>query len=138
MTCSICELDPSSHSLKKISENDNMTIYYTCPAQASKYYDCSGIIHHYTNEFNTIKTEKWMWIIDCSGYGLIHLMQHKVGIGLGQLISTKYSHHLEKICIINPNWYIYSMSSIVWPFLNKKVKSIILYDNKKYNLENMP
>ena len=80
MTCSICELDPSSHSLKKISENENMTIYYTCPAQASKYYDCSGIIHHYTNEFNTIKTEKWMWIIDCSGYGLIHLMQHKVGI----------------------------------------------------------
>lgn len=138
MICSICELDQSSHSLKKISENENMTIYYTCPAQASKYYDCSGIIHHYTNEFNTIKTEKWMWIIDCSGYGLIHLMQHKVGIGLGQLISTKYSHHLEKICIINPNWYIYSMSSIVWPFLNKKVKSIILYDNKKYNLENIP
>lgn len=138
MICSICELDPSSHSLKKISENENMTIYYTCPAQASKYYDCSGIIHHYTNEFNTIKTEKWMWIVDCSGYGLIHLIQHKVGIGLGQLISTKYSHHLEKICIINPNWYIYSMSSIVWPFLNKNVKSIILYDNKKYNLENMP
>ena len=138
MICSICELDQSSHSLKKISENENMTIYYTCPAQASKYYDCYGIIHHYTNEFNTIKTEKWMWIIDCSGYGLIHLMQHKVGIGLGQLISTKYSHHLEKICIINPNWYIYSMSSIVWPFLNKKVKSIILYDNKKYNLENIP
>lgn len=139
MICSICELDPSSHSLKKISENENMTIYYTCPAQASKYYDSSGIIHHYNNELNTIKSEKWMWIVDCSGYSLKHLMQHQVGIGLGELISKKHSHNLEKICIINPNWYIYSMCSIVWPFLNKKVKSIILYDNNEYisNLENM-
>mgnify|MGYP001175049477 FL=1 len=132
MICNICHLEPGSHSLKKISENENTTIYYTCPAQATKYYDCSGIIQHYDNELQTIKTEKWIWVMDCKGFDMKHFMQPQVGIGLGELISKKYSTNLEKIYVINPNWYIYSMTTIIWPFLNEKMRTIIVYDSKEY------
>jgi len=139
MICNICNLEPGSHSLRKISEKNNTTIYYACPAEASKYYDCSGIIHHYDNELQTITTEKWIWVMDCNGFDMKHLMQAQVGIGLGELISKKYSENLEKIYVINPNWYIYSMTSIVWPFIGKKVRSRIVYDTNKYitNIENL-
>lgn len=136
MKCAICENDPTSHSFHKIHENENTIIYYTCPSKATKYYDTKGIIEHYNIELSQV-TKKWMWIFDCNGFELKHLLEYEVGIGLAKLISEKYSTNLEKICIINPNWYIYSMVSIVWPFLTKQIKSIIVYDSSKYicNLE---
>ena len=36
--CPLCKLQPSSHSLKKVLEEKGI-IYYTCPAQATLYYD---------------------------------------------------------------------------------------------------
>jgi hypothetical protein len=132
--CPICEKDPGSHSFKRINETESMIFYYTSPAESSKYYDASGIVQHYDGELSTIN-KKWTWIVDCSGYELKHLMQPSVGIGLGKLISKKYSNSLDKICIINPNWYIYSMCSIVWPFLSKKIREKIIYDNEKFKFQ---
>ena len=56
-------------------------------------------------------------------YNLIEGLKNNVlgTFELAKLITNKYSKNLEKICIINPNWYIYSMTTIVWPFLSKKV-----------------
>ena len=46
-TCPLCKLLPSSHSLTKVLEKNNIIYYYTCPAQALLYYDVKGIINHY-------------------------------------------------------------------------------------------
>ena len=45
--CETCLLDKTSHSFKKIQQNDIMCTFYTCPAEATKYNDCDGIINHY-------------------------------------------------------------------------------------------
>uniref|UniRef100_A0A6C0E4A4 Uncharacterized protein n=1 Tax=viral metagenome TaxID=1070528 RepID=A0A6C0E4A4_9ZZZZ len=47
--CPVCKLVPSSHSLAKVSENNGIIYYYTCPSKAILYYDVKG------KYFSTIK-----------------------------------------------------------------------------------
>ena len=131
--CSICKNEPNSHSFELIDYNDQTYFFYTCPAKAIKYYDCSGILQHYDGYLNQMtENTKWVWIFDANDFEIKHLLEVNVAIELAKLITNKYSKNLEKICIINPNWYIYSMTSIVWPFLSKKVRDLIIYDSEKY------
>jgi hypothetical protein len=53
------------------------------------------------------------------------LFQVEVAIELAKLISSKFSEKLQKIIIINPNFYIKSVYNIIYPFLNQKIKSIV-------------
>jgi len=127
--CPKCSVDPSSHSLKKLGEKYNVEYYYTCPAQASLYYDEEGIYNHYNGVLNDISDEnKWVWIFDSHDFGLKHLMYINIGITLSTLISTKYSHNLQKIIIINPNIYTSTTYNILSYFLSDYVKSIIEFD----------
>jgi len=138
--CPICEREPGSHSLKKIHSQNEVIVYYTCPAEASKYYDNEGICNHYDGEFSTIpENNLWMWVFDCSGFEFKHVCEYQVGLDLANLITKKYSDNLQKICIINPNWYIYLLLSIMWPLMDDKIKSKILYDpNFKFVFQDVP
>jgi len=123
--CPLCKLLPSSHSLKKVLE-DKGIIYYTCPAEATLYYDVKGIVSHYDGVLSEIPENKeWIWIFDSSGFGLINAMQTTVAIELAKLISNKFSKNLKKIIIINPTVYITLIHKIIMPFLNKKTRDII-------------
>jgi hypothetical protein len=42
--CPLCKLQPFSHSLTKLSEKKGIIYYYTCPSQATLYYDAKSII----------------------------------------------------------------------------------------------
>lgn len=128
-SCPICKKVPGSHSFYKIDETNCIEYYYTCPAKASKYNDVDGIVAHYDGMLKHIAHgNKWYWIFDCSDFDIQHLMEYQIGIQLATLISSKYSYNLEKICIINPNWYIYCMVSFVWTFLSFSVREKIIYD----------
>lgn len=129
--CPKCKIDPSSHSLKKLGEKFNVEYYYTCPAEATLYYDEEGIYNHYNGVLNDIPEEnKWVWVFDSSNFGLKHLMYINIGITLSTLLSTKYSHNLQKIIIINPNMYVSITYNIVKFFLSDYIKSIIEFDNE--------
>jgi hypothetical protein len=54
-----------------------------------------------------------------------HFLQIEVGVELAKLISSKFSGNLQKIIIINPNIYISSVYSLVYPFMNEKLRSIV-------------
>ena len=61
--CSICKNQPNSHSFELIDYNDQTYFFYTCPAKAIKYYDCSGILQHYDGYLNQMtENTKWVWI----------------------------------------------------------------------------
>jgi hypothetical protein len=130
--CPLCKLDPMNHSFKKIFEKDNCIYFYTKPSDAKLYFDKTGIINHYEGMLNeTINNHcKWIWIFDSCGFGLKHSLQTDVAIGLAKLISSKFSENLEKIVIINSNTYIWSIYKIIYPFLNYKIKSIVIFDEK--------
>ena len=43
--CKICDECPNSHSFSKVSENNGIHVFYTCPAKAIKYNDSVNIIN---------------------------------------------------------------------------------------------
>lgn len=135
--CPLCKLQPSSHSLKKVLEEKGI-IYYTCPAQATLYYDVKSIINHYDGVLSEIPENKeWIWIFDSLDFGFIHVMQTNVAIELAKLISNKFSNNLKKIIIINPTVYITLIHKIIMPFLNNKTRDIIEIDYETKYVEEL-
>jgi hypothetical protein len=127
--CEICEQDPSSHSLKKLGSKNGITYFYTRPSSASKYNDVDGILKHYDGVLSE-NTESWIWVFDCKGFDMKHLMEIKVGICLAKLSqhfgqSQKFSHNLQNILIVNPTWHVKTVLDLVSPFLNMRMKSLI-------------
>ena len=129
MQCEICIREPGSHSFKKLCILENITYFYTCPNDAKKYDDVSGILLHYENMISSRETDNWTYILDCSGFRLKHMVTYQVGIALVGLLS-KYDSSLQKIYIINPNFYIYTMVSMIWPVLTRSMRERIVYDDK--------
>ena len=128
--CSLCTLDPLSHSLVKLKETKNIIIFYSCPSKAKLYFDCEGIINHYNGVLSEIPSnKKWIWIFDSINFHFKHFKQFDVGIELAKLISTKFSNNLLKIIIINPTIYISLTYNIVYPFLSKKINDTIEFIN---------
>jgi hypothetical protein len=124
--CPVCKLLPSSHSLSKVLEKNDIIYYYTCPSQAKLYYDVKGIINHYNGVLSEMPENKeWVWIFDSLGFNLIHAMQTNVAIELAKLISNKFSKNLKKIIIINPTFYITITHKLIMPFLTNKIRDII-------------
>jgi hypothetical protein len=125
-SCPFCALDPLSHSLIEITEINNTLYYYTCPSKAKLYFDAKSILNHYNGVLSEIPENKqWVWIFDSTDFNMEHFLQIEVGIELAKLISSKFSNKLKKIIIINPNIYISSVYSLVYPFLNEKLRSVI-------------
>ena len=95
-------------------------------SKAKMYFDTLGIINHYDGVLSEIpENKKWIWIFDGTEFGVKHVLQIEVAIELAKLISSKFSDKLEKIIIINSNFYIKSIYNIVYFFLNTKLKSIV-------------
>jgi hypothetical protein len=110
----------------EITESNNMLYYYTCPSKAKLYFDAKSILNHYDGVLSEIPENKqWVWIFDSADFNMEHFLQIEVGIELAKLISTKFSNNLKKIIIINPNIYISSVYSLVHPFMNEKLRSVI-------------
>ena len=124
--CPVCKLIPSSHSLTKILEKEDILYYYTCPSKAILYYDVKGILNHYDGVLSEIPENKeWIWIFDSLDFSFIHAIQINVAIELAKLISNKFSKNLKKIIIINPTFYITVIHTLIMTFLNDKVRDII-------------
>jgi len=127
--CPVCQLIPSSHSLKKVLEKKEIIYYYTCPSQAILYDDVKGIIDHYDGVLSEMTdNKKWIWIFDSLDFSFKHAIQINVAIELAKLISNKFSKNLKKIIIINSTFYITIIHKIIMPFLNNKIKDIIEID----------
>ena len=76
--CEICNKDNNSHSFKKIDEINNISIFYTNPSKATKYYDHDGIIKHYELMLDYDSNKDWIWLFDSEDLELKHAMQLKV------------------------------------------------------------
>ena len=127
--CPLCRIDPLNHSFVKIKETVTTVTFYSCPSKAKLYFDCEGIINHYTGILNELTPDqKWIWIFDSDGFGLNHFMQIDVGIQLAKLITTKYSSNLVNIIIINPTVYISWTYYIIAPFMSKKVNEMVIFN----------
>jgi hypothetical protein len=125
MECPVCAEDPTSHSFKHIETlPEGTVVMYTKPAEASKYWDRDGILFHYDQKLSTVGD--WVWVFDAEDFSFEHMLEVDVAISLAKLISSKYSQTLKKIMVINPSFMVQIMLTIVTPFLNKHVRSLIV------------
>jgi hypothetical protein len=123
--CKTCHEDSTSHSFSKLCELGGVSVFYTKPADATKYTDREGILAHYDNMLNSNGDKPWTWIFDSDGFGMKHALEINTGIGIAKLITSKYSTNLQKIIVKNPTWHIKLMYTCVSPFLSKKVNSMV-------------
>lgn len=128
--CKICESEPGSHSFSKIREEDNISVFYTCPSKSIKYNDHDGIISHYKGIMDEHGDKPWIWIFDSVNFSIKHAMEIKISISLSKLINDNYSKNLKKLVILNPTWHIRTTLNLVNPFLSENVKKIIKIDEK--------
>jgi hypothetical protein len=128
--CNLCLIDPSSHSLTKIKETNDIVYFYTCPSQAKLYYDVNSILEHYNGVLSEIPSNKqWIWIFDSINFDFKHFININVGIELAKLITNKFSSNLKNIIIINPTFYTSATYNIIKTFLNSHILSIIELNN---------
>jgi len=118
--CPVCAQDPMSHSLKQVHPG----VFYTKPAEATKYWDKDGIIEHYDGVLGAHEGA-WKWIFDAEGFSAKHMFEVDVTIGIARLITQKYSMNLQEIQIVNPSWVVTMTLHIVRPFLSKRVLDLI-------------
>jgi hypothetical protein len=116
-------MDPTSHSFKKLTEKNGVSIYYTNPTKAKLYKDIDGILSHYDNALAQVGNKKCIWIFDSDGIDLKHALEVKTGSGIAKLLTDKYADNLVEVKIINPTWHIKSMMTVVWPFLSESTKN---------------
>ena len=126
--CPVCALNPSSHSLTKLYEKENVVYYYTCPAKAILYNDTIGIINHYEGVIGEIN-QPWIWVFDGNGFGLMHSLEVNIGLKLAGIME-KYSELLQKIIVINSSFYVSIIYTAIYPFLNTKLKRIIEFKDR--------
>lgn len=122
--CPTCKTEPGSHSLKRLADENETAIFYTCPAEATKYWDLSGILEHYDGTLGEHKGS-WVWVFDAKGFSWSHALQFDVAMGIARLITEKYSGTLEAIRIVNPTPLINFVRRLIWPVLNKKLKVLL-------------
>jgi hypothetical protein len=124
MRCAVCEAEPGSHSLKEIGEIDGVVIFYTCPADAKKYNDYEGIMSHYKDTFEERigDGKPWIWVFDCKGFTLKHLVELNVAIGITSLITTRYLDNLQKVIVMNPYWIVQFTMNIMRPFMPESLR----------------
>jgi len=112
-TCPVCALDPTSHSLRRIGETENgAAIFYTKPAEATKYWDRKGIRDHYDGTLGQIKSD-WIWVFDAKGFSARHLFEVGVAQDITTLVATKYSRTLKEIRVVNSSWVVQAALHIV-------------------------
>ena len=116
-------MDPTSHSFKKLTEKNGVSIYYTNPTKAKLYKDIDGILSHYDNALAQVGNKKCIWIFDSDGFDLKHALEVKTGSGIAKLLTDKYADNLVEVKITNPTWHIKSMMTVVWPFLSESYTS---------------
>lgn len=133
--CKKCAADPTSHSYKKVTEKNGVSIYYSHPATAKLYDDMDGIIEHVDRIMSTNGSKKWICIFNGEGFGVKHTMEFTMGVKLAELLTNKYGDTLQEMKIINPTWYItYALKIVhatVKPSIVEKIKVL---DDRRYSV----
>jgi hypothetical protein len=127
--CEKCYKNPKSHSFKILKSNSNIPVFYTCPGEAEDYSDSDAILLHYNNMLNVYGNKEWIWVFNCDKLEIKHSLEFNTARKVSILISEKYNN-IKQIYILNSNFIFNTILNIVWPFLDDKIKDLIISVDK--------
>lgn len=123
MVCEACLKVPGTHSFSRIGRTaKGENVFYTCPARSKEYGDAPGIVKHYKAHLDQTGNEPWIWIFDCTGFGVRHMSSLETGKALAKLIDTDYSNTIQAIYIINEAWQIKALIDLIWALIKKATR----------------
>ncbi len=126
--CRICDEEPGSHSFEFYGKSSNdVYMYYTCPADATKYWDTVGILNHYEEVLEKNNNKKWSWLFDGRDFSVKHSMEISTAIGIIKILS-RYDDSLCQIQVVNANALIKGFYSVIYPFLSQEIVDKIIWN----------
>jgi len=125
--CIKCYHNPNTHSFKILNiHNYDKTVFYTCPGDAEDYSGSDGILLHYENMLKMNGNKDWIWVFNCDRLEIKHSLEFNTAKRVATLISEKYMYNIKQIYIINSNFVLNIILNIIWPFLDDKIKDLII------------
>ena len=70
-------------------------------------------------------TEEWIMVLDCDKLNIKHSLEFNTAKHIAELINTKYNN-VRQIYIINCNNIINIILNLIWPFIDSKIKNLII------------
>ena len=124
--CDKCFINPKAHSFKILNTSvKDATVFYTCPGEAEEYEDFKSVLIHYENMLKLTTTEEWIMVLDCDKLNIKHSLEFNTAKHIAELINTKYNN-VRQIYIINCNNIINIILNLIWPFIDSKIKNLII------------
>jgi hypothetical protein len=127
--CIKCYNNPKSHSFKIVKSNIEIPVFYTSPGEAEDYSDSDAILAHYDNMLNLYGNNEWIWVFNCDKLEIKHSLEFNTARRVAVLLSKKYNK-IKQIYILNSNYIFNIILNIIWPFLDDKIKDLIITVDK--------
>ena len=64
----------------------------------------------------------WIWVFDCKGFTLKHLVEINVSIGIISLITSRFLDNLQKVIVVNPYWIVQFTMNLLRPFMSDSLR----------------
>jgi len=128
--CIVCDENPKAHSFFKLATESGVHIYYSCPAEATNYWDKESVANHCREKLAEKEDAKWIFIFDGMGYTI----RHALAIGVAHRflgVIKEYADTLVEIRIVNMSKHVGTMISIMRPFIPSNIYKKINWETFK-------
>jgi hypothetical protein len=127
-SCPICKNKPNSHSFFKLGEENKKTIFYSSDNGHDKtpLYVLNHIEGELSNHHHNSHNKEWVWVFDSKDLNTefdVNNLEFLKGV---LDILKKYRSTLHSIVIINTNYLINLIISLINPFLDDDIKKLII------------
>lgn len=137
--CVICANDISAHSFRRIHWlNPDVQLFYSCPAESTRYFDREGVIRHFDLELANLHNSPWVWVIDFRDFTLNHAKEVRSIMDISHLVLYKYPGLLQKILAIHVNpvvKYLIGVFSAILP--SSIVDKVVIFDKSLDEIQKM-
>lgn len=136
-SCKKCQVDSTYHHFEFLSRlPTGDTIYTTCPSKGKQRSMKEDSIQDYVAHMDEASTSGWIWIIDCSGLESFHMPNVSILQKFMNIIQDRYKYVLKKVYIININWKMHMILSLIKPFMKDEAKERLSIVTSKLQLLN--
>lgn len=135
MECRRCKQDSVFHNFEFLARTSTgESVYYTCPAKGKQREMKESDIIDYVAHMDEASMGAWYWIIDCSGLESFHMPSISTLQKFLEIIQNRYKYVLKKVFIININWKMNIILSMIKPFMKDQAKERLMIVSSKLQL----
>lgn len=118
MNCPRCQEIPGFHSFTYITKKSETHFFYCFPAHNKQSVKNREDMLNFVSHFPTDRP--WSLLFHASGYTMSHMMPLSAAIEMGKIVEK--NKYLQKIFLIEGNWFMSFLLRCIFPFLNKQMR----------------